>query len=181
MSGHFSDGEATKRMAIPVALLLISFTLAMFWITGVLPDGMGWLVSLAVELFLRPTGLFVFILAGVLAPPWPFVTGALLGALDGVLWTVLGVAATEPGMLPVTAVDAIGFILVATIFGSLFTGIIGWVANAILRRRVATTDQQVFTSWPPSRTWKPCVQCNTPVQPNVSFCSNCGAPVSPPQ
>lgn len=168
-------------MAIPVALLLVSFALAWLWITGVLPDGMGWLVSLMVELFLRPTGLFVFILAGVLAPPWPFITGALLGALDGLLWSLLGIMVPGEGTLPLTAGDMVTFILVATIFGFVITGVIGWVANAILRRRVATTDQQVFTSWPPSRTWKPCVQCNTLVQSNVFFCSNCGAPVAPPQ
>src|SRR5262245_26730459 len=43
-----------KLLWLPFGMLLVTFVLALLWIQGVLPTDLGWLVSLAVELLLRP-------------------------------------------------------------------------------------------------------------------------------
>jgi len=79
-----------KLLWLPFVLLFVTFAAALLWIQGVLPTDLGWLVSLAVELLLRPTGLFVFFIGGFLAPRASYLVGAILGLIDGILWALLG-------------------------------------------------------------------------------------------
>lgn len=130
----------TRRILwLPFVLLLVTFVLALLWIQGVLPEDLGWFVSLAVELLLRPTGLFVFFIGGFLAPRASYLVGAILGVVDGLLWALLGFlvpgsTVTPEGQLETTGpaltiTDAIVFILVAVVVGILAASFAAWYRN----------------------------------------------------
>jgi hypothetical protein len=126
-------------MWLPFVLLGVTFLAALLWIQGILPADLGWLVSLAVELLLRPTGLFVFFIGGFLAPRGSYLVGAILGIVDGILWAALGFlvpgsTVTSDGQLqttgsPLTFADAVVFILVATVVGLLAASFAAWYRN----------------------------------------------------
>ncbi len=130
----------TRRLLwLPFVMLVVTFVVALLWIQGVLPASLGWLVSLAVELLLRPTGLFVFFIGGFLAPRASYLVGAILGLIDGILWALLGFLApgstvTPDGQLQttgtaITLTDAIVFILVAMVVGILAASFAAWYRN----------------------------------------------------
>ncbi|MEZ4597923.1 MAG: hypothetical protein R3C32_14565 [Chloroflexota bacterium] len=127
--------------------------------SGGLPADLGWLVSLAVELLLRPTGLFVFFIGGFLAPRASYLVGAVLGIIDGILWALLGFlvpgsTVTADGKLvttgpALTLADAIVFILVATVVGILAASFAAWYRNFLRssqerarQNRIAREQQQ---------------------------------------
>lgn len=150
----------TRRLLwLPFIMLFVTFVVALLWIQGVLPADLGWLVSLAVELLLRPTGLFVFFIGGFLAPRASWLVGAILGIIDGILWALLGFlvpgsTVTTDGQLqtngsPLTAADAIVFILVATVVGILAASFAAWYRNFLRssqerarQNRIARDQQQ---------------------------------------
>ena len=130
------------RMAVPVTMLVVSFVLALLLANIVLPERIDDLVFDLRRV--DPTsygGVGVFVIGGVLAPPRPFVTGALLGLLDGVLWSLLFVVApgttmrgTTTGTMTVRTLqlsDVAAILVIAVIVGAIVTGISGWVANSI--------------------------------------------------
>ncbi len=130
----------TRRLLwLPFVLLFVTFLFALLWIQGVLPADLGWLVSLAVELLLRPTGLFVFFIGGFLAPRASYLVGAILGLVDGILWALLGFlvpgsTVTPEGQLettgsPLTVADAVVFIMVAVVVGILAASFAAWYRN----------------------------------------------------
>jgi len=150
----------TRRMLwIPFIMLFATFVVALLWIRGGLPADLGWLVSLAVELLLRPTGLFVFFIGGFLAPRASYLVGAVLGIIDGILWALLGFlvpgsTVTADGKLvttgpALTLADAIVFILVATVVGILAASFAAWYRNFLRssqerarQNRIAREQQQ---------------------------------------
>ncbi len=129
----------TRRLLwLPFILLLVTFVAALLWIQGVLPTDLGWLVSLAVELLLRPTGLFIFFIGGFLAPRASYLVGAILGLIDGILWASLGflvpgstvgVDGTVQQTTPITFADAVVFVMVAVIVGILAASFAAWYRN----------------------------------------------------
>lgn len=130
----------TRRLLwLPFIMLAVTFVVALLWIWGVLPTDMGWLVSLGVELLLRPTGLFVFFIGGFLAPRASWLVGAILGIVDGILWSLLGFlvpgsTVTPDGRLettgnPLTLTDAVVFIIVAMVVGILAASFAAWYRN----------------------------------------------------
>lgn len=130
----------TRRLLwLPFVMLLVTFVVALLWIQGALPTDLGWLVSLAVELLLRPTGLFVFFIGGFLAPRASYLVGAILGIVDGILWSLLGFlvpgsTVTADGRVettgsPLTFADAVVFILVAMVVGILAASFAAWYRN----------------------------------------------------
>lgn len=130
----------TRRLLwLPFVMLFVTFIAALLWIQGLLPTDLGWLVSLAVELLLRPTGLFVFFIGGFLAPRASYLVGAILGIIDGILWALLGFlvpgsSVTADGQLVTTGAaltlgDAIVFILVAMVVGILAASFAAWYRN----------------------------------------------------
>jgi len=130
----------TRRILwLPFLLLFVTFLFALLWIRGALPNDLGWLVSLAVELLLRPTGLFVFFIGGFLAPRASYLVGAILGLVDGILWALLGFlvpgsTVTPEGQLeatgsPLTLADSLMFILVAIVVGILAASFAAWYRN----------------------------------------------------
>lgn len=150
----------TRRLLwLPFILLFVTFAVALLWIQGVLPADMGWLVSLAVELLLRPTGLFVFFIGGFLAPRASYLVGAILGIVDGILWALLGFlvpgsTVTPEGQLETTGAaltfaDAVVFILVAMGVGILAASFAAWYRNFLRssqerarQNRIAREQQQ---------------------------------------
>jgi len=149
----------TRRLLwVPFIMLFVTFVVALLWIQGVLPTDLGWLVSLAVELLLRPTGLFVFFIGGFLAPRASYLVGAILGIIDGILWALLGFlvpgsTVTPDGQLEtsgaaLTLGDAIVFIMVATVVGILAASFAAWYRNFLrssqerARQNRAAREQQ---------------------------------------
>ena len=125
-------------MWLPFLLLGVTFLAALLWIQGILPADLGWLVSLAVELLLRPTGLFVFFIGGFLAPRGSYLVGAILGIVDGILWALLGFLVpgstvgtdgTVQTTSPLTFADAVVFVMVAIVVGILAASFAAWYRN----------------------------------------------------
>ena len=80
----------TRWLWIPFAMLLVSFVLVLMLDAGALPAGTAQdLSGLYVSLTLPPTSLFVFFIGGFLAPRAAYLVGALLGAFDALLYTLL--------------------------------------------------------------------------------------------
>ena len=127
-----------KLLWLPFVLLFVTFAAALLWIQGVLPTDLGWLVSLAVELLLRPTGLFIFFIGGFLAPRASYLVGAILGIIDGILWALLGFLVpgstvgtdgTVQTTSPLTFADAVVFVMVAIVVGILAASFAAWYRN----------------------------------------------------
>jgi len=129
----------TRRLLwLPFIMLFVTFVAALLWIQGVLPTDLGWLISLAVELLLRPTGLFIFFIGGFLAPRGSYLVGAILGLIDGILWAALGflvpgstvgVDGTVQTTTPLTLADALVFVMVAVVVGILAASFASWYRN----------------------------------------------------
>jgi hypothetical protein len=79
-----------RWMWIPFAMLLAAFVLVLLLDAGTLPAGTPQDVAgLYVSLTLPPTSLFVFFIGGFLASRAAYLVGAVLGAFDALLYTVL--------------------------------------------------------------------------------------------
>ncbi|CAN5497924.1 hypothetical protein BH24CHL9_BH24CHL9_10670 [soil metagenome] len=75
---------------LPFGMLVAAFLLALARQNGLLPvGGVGDIAVLYVRLTLPPTALFVFFIGGFLAPRASWLVGALLGAFDALLITLL--------------------------------------------------------------------------------------------
>jgi len=80
----------TRWMWIPFAMLIAAFVLVLLLDAGVLPAGAPQdLAGLYISLTLPPTSLFVFFIGGFLAPRAAYLVGAILGAFDALLYTLL--------------------------------------------------------------------------------------------
>ena len=86
---------SNRRLWIPFILLIVSFVLAVALTNELLPDTLGSAAGLYVQLTLPPTSLFVFFIGGFLAPRASWLVGAVLGLLDGILWSALFVIAPK--------------------------------------------------------------------------------------
>lgn len=126
----------TRKLWIPVVALLVAFLLAVALESGAfatLPDGVVQAAAIYVQLTLPPTALFVFFLGGFLAPRASYLVGALLGLLDGILWSLLFLIvpnaqiedpsrATGPG-------DFLSIIFLAVLIGTAAGGFAAWYRN----------------------------------------------------
>jgi hypothetical protein len=127
-----------KRLWIPFAMLAVSFVLALLLANSVLPEGIDRLVSVYVELTLPPTSLFVFFIGGFLATRGSYLVGAILGLVDGILWSTLFLVApttaseTQGGTASGRVIgfsDVAAIILVAVVVGILAAGFAAWYRN----------------------------------------------------
>jgi hypothetical protein len=125
-----------KKLWIPFALLFASFFLALFLDRRVFPAGADQIVGTFVALTLPPTALFVFFIGGFLAPRASYLVGAVLGLVDGILYTIVLLLAptstTQDGLTPQTAAtlgDLLLVIAVAVLFGTLAAGFAAWYRN----------------------------------------------------
>jgi hypothetical protein len=131
--------RTNRKLWIPFALLGVSFVLALAWIQGLVPTDLAWFVSLVVEMLLRPTGLFVFFIGGFLAPRASWLVGAVLGLVDGILWSLLGFlvpgTTVQPdgqvasGAAPIGVADVFAYIAIAVVVGILAAGFAAWYRN----------------------------------------------------
>jgi hypothetical protein len=85
----------SRWMWIPFAMLIAAFVLVLALHGGALTGTPQDIAALYVSLTLPPTSLFVFFIGGFLAPRASYLVGALLGAFDAVLYTLLWVLAPE--------------------------------------------------------------------------------------
>jgi len=153
----------SPKLWIPFGMLALAFVLAMLLsqattqpdgtITGsIFPSGVESLVSLYVQLTLPPTALFVFFIGGFLAPRASYLVGALLGLVDGILWSLLfllspGAQPDAPGRL-VQPSDVVAIILVAVFVGILAASFASWYRNFLrssqerARQNRAAREQQ---------------------------------------
>ena len=137
----------SPKLWIPFGMLALAFVLAVLLTQGIttmvngvetfqssiFPSGVESLVSLYVQLTLPPTALFVFFIGGFLAPRASYLVGALLGLVDGVLWSLLfvlspGAQPDAPGRL-VQPSDVVAIIVVAVFVGILAASFASWYRN----------------------------------------------------
>jgi hypothetical protein len=85
----------SRWMWIPFAMLLVAFVLVLALHNGVLSGTPQDIAGLYVSLTLPPTSLFVFFIGGFLASRASYLVGAILGAFDALLYTLLWVMAPE--------------------------------------------------------------------------------------
>ncbi len=154
----------TPKLWIPFVMLIAAFIFALMLTqsttnpdgttTGILPSGVESIVSLYVQLTLPPTALFVFFIGGFLAPRSSWLMGAVLGVLDGVLWSLLFLI--SPDAQPdaagrVVKTDPSSFVLiivVAVVIGVLGASFASWYRNFLrqsqerARQNRAAREQQ---------------------------------------
>jgi hypothetical protein len=152
----------SPKLWIPFVMLIVAFVLAVLLtqgttapdgtFTSVLPSGVESIASLYVQLTLPPTALFVFFIGGFLAPRASYLVGAILGLVDGILWSLLfllspGAQPDAPGRL-VQPTDVVAIILVAVVVGILAAGFASWYRNFLrssqerARQNRAAREQQ---------------------------------------
>jgi hypothetical protein len=79
---------------VPFGMLVLAFVLVLLIVDEALPEGaVGDIAGLYVSLTLPPTSLFVFFIGGFVAIRASYLVGAILGAFDALLLTILYVMA----------------------------------------------------------------------------------------
>lgn len=136
----------TRKLWIPFVALFVAFILAMLLsatttevVNGetvvtsqIIPEGLDRIAALFVQLTLPPTALFVFFVGGFLAPRASYLVGAVLGLVDGILWSIYVFSAgggTEEGFQVGGPVDVLAIIFIAMIIGTLSAGFAAWYRN----------------------------------------------------
>lgn len=135
----------TPKVWIPFGLLLASFVVAMLLPTAttvfigpgqfgtiltssVFPEGTDKIAALFVQLTLPPTALFIFFIGGFLAPRASYLVGALLGLVDGILWSIYVFTAggAKDGFSAGSAQDVIAIIFIAVLIGTVAAAFAAW-------------------------------------------------------
>lgn len=120
-----------KKIWIPFVVLLIGFAIAAAYEFSVLSADTSSVAVLALTLILSPQALFVPFIAGFLAPRGAYLFGALVGVVDGVLYTILAagpVPADRPPLVAqiTTLGDVIAIMVVAILFATLAAAFASW-------------------------------------------------------
>jgi hypothetical protein len=141
----------TPKLWIPFGILFVAFILAMLLPqttqvfigpgqfgavlgSSIIPDGLDRIAALFVQLTLPPTALFVFFIGGFLAPRASYLVGALLGVVDGILWSiyVFTTGGSQEGFAAANLSDVIAIIGIAVLIGIIAAGFAAWY-RAFLR------------------------------------------------
>lgn len=141
----------TPKVWIPFGILFVSFIMAMLLPvsktvsygpgmvteilgTSIIPSGLDRMAALFVQLTLPPTALFVFFIGGFLAPRASYLVGALLGLVDGILWSiyVFTTGGSQEGFQAGTISDVLAIIGIAVLIGVIAAGFAAWY-RAFLR------------------------------------------------
>jgi hypothetical protein len=122
-----------KLLWLPFLAIVVAFFLGVALANNAIPAGLDRIVALYVELTLPPTALFVFFIGGFLAPRASYLVGALLGFVDGILWSLLFVVSptaepTATGRV-VTPTDFFTILVLAIVVGALAAGFASWYRN----------------------------------------------------
>jgi hypothetical protein len=116
---------------LPFGLLIGAFVLELARQEGMLPEGqVADIATLYIQLTLPPTALFVFFIGGFVAPRASYLVGAMLGALDALLITIL-VGITPAGELEEAGITEVASDLlplwgIAIMVGILAAGFASW-------------------------------------------------------
>jgi len=140
----------TRKVWIPFIALFAAFIVAMLLsatrttsvIVGgtqvsvvtsqIIPEGLDRIAALFVQLTLPPTALFVFFIGGFLAPRASYLVGAILGLIDGVLWSIYvftAPTASTDGFQTNSFTDVFAIIFIAVMIGTLAAGFAAWYRN----------------------------------------------------
>jgi len=139
----------TRKLWIPFIALFAAFIVAMLlpkssalYVTqgvivvvgspGIIPEGLDRIAALFVQLTLPPTALFVFFIGGFLAPRASYLVGAILGLIDGVLWSIYvftAPTASTDGFQTDSFTDVFAIIFIAVMIGTLAAGFAAWYRN----------------------------------------------------
>ena len=134
----------TRRLVwLPFLLVVVGFVLALL-IYGMPVDLQTW-VALYLQFFFVPQGLFVYFIAGFLAPRGSYLVGLLAGLASGVLYAI-AILATEPvGIDAATQAgiqgDAVRSVIYGPILGAFAGGFAAWYRN-FLRNMQANSNQR---------------------------------------
>jgi hypothetical protein len=143
---------AGRWMWIPFAMLVVAFLLVLMLDAGALPAGaLEDMAGLYISLTLPPTSLIVFIIGGVLATRASYLVGALLGAFDALLYTLLFIIVPdafsdaqleEAGLSSGSAAESLSLAtlaplwVIAVLVGMVVAGIAG-LLKAVIRERAS--------------------------------------------
>ena len=136
-----------KLLWLPFGLLLIGFVLAMAF--NVIPAEYQQWTLLYFQYFFAPQALFTYFIGGFVATRASYLVGTILGAVTGVLWTIVLAANTlsAPGDsgLPTGSdlASTAGTVLVASIVLGMFAGgFAGWYRDFLRGMQNRSKERQ---------------------------------------
>jgi len=127
----------TNRWIWLAAALLLS-ALGAYYVLPSVPKDLSFAFVIFIELMVRPPALPV-LLGGFFARRAPYLVGAVLGLLNGVIYAILATAPL-PGT-PASAgtgLDPVSAFFNATIMGALFGGVAGWYRKFLSENNART-------------------------------------------
>jgi hypothetical protein len=127
----------TNRWIWLAAALLLS-ALGLYLVRDSVPVEMVSIVAIYIQLMVTPPALPV-LLAGFFARRAPYLVGAVLGMLNGVVYAILVSSASTT--IPASAgrgLDPFSAFLNATVMGALFGGIAGWYRKFLSENNART-------------------------------------------
>jgi hypothetical protein len=121
-----------SRLLIWVPLLLLFVGLVLELVLRGLPTELGGLAVLFNQFFFYPPALFVFFIAGFVAPRASYLVGLIYGLIAGVLWTLAAVAvASALGLSTDVGAGEVGAVLAqmvvsGAVYGTLAAAFAAW-------------------------------------------------------
>jgi hypothetical protein len=137
----------TKRLLwLPFVLVAVGFVLAMTF--TMLPTQIQQWALLYFQYFFAPQALFTYFIGGFLAPRASYLIGLILGAITGVLWSIVLLANTVGGTDLVTSTgdlaSTIGTVLLASIILGMFAaGFAGWYRDFLRGMQTRSRERQI--------------------------------------
>jgi len=122
----------TRRLLwLPFGLLIVGFFLAL-GIYGI-PADLQPLVALYLQFFFVPEGLFIYFIAGFLAPRGSYLVGLMIGALSGVLYSIAILvtlpAGSDPSVVTEAQAVAVRSLIYGPVLGMFAGGFAAWYRN----------------------------------------------------
>lgn len=169
---RLGDPRTRQALVIGAVVLVLSFFGALALELSWVPDSLRAPIALYVQLTLPPTALIVFVVTGFIAARNGWLAGALLGLLDGVLWSALFIIVAGPSSAPSVAVgigigDILAVLALAVVIGLVAGGVTGAIAVAVGRS---------FRGQPGARPVPTiiCRACGVRTPAEAAFCTACG-------
>jgi len=159
-----------QALVIGAVVLVLSFFGALALELSWVPDSLRAPIALYVQLTLPPTALIVFVVTGFIAARNGWLAGALLGLLDGLLWSALFIIIPGPSSASSVAIgigDILSVVSLAVVIGL----VVGGVAGVI-----AVTVGRLFRGQPGARPVPTiiCRACGVRTPAEAAFCTACG-------
>ena len=133
--------ELRTNRWIWLAAALLFTSLGAYYLLPAVPKDLGFAFVIFIELMVRPPALPV-LLGGFFARRAPYLVGAVLGMLNGLIYAVLATAPLPTGGSAATTagagLDPVSAFLNATVMGALFGGIAGWYRKFLSENNART-------------------------------------------